>query len=269
MNAPDFYHYQPFNERWLRDLLVDNKLYMSNPAGFNDPWDCRPFFNSRQATKPQYRKKLAKYLARLGTKYSSDKPVEETAAKLALIRDDICYAQEIIHNLSQGISQAIARQWRIYCMTPICDSELMWALYGDKHGGVCIGFDGDSDIMRLAEPVRYMRRYPPLDVLDENAPHEVLLIKSQSWAYEHERRLIAWERTHARSAEGLVCDNNTLLLPPSAIKFVIVGALAQKHVERHVLELSEERSEPISVLRAVLSPDQYALTFRKISPRPP
>jgi hypothetical protein len=39
------YHYQRFNPDWIRQILFDRKIYFSNPANFNDPWDCRPYFN--------------------------------------------------------------------------------------------------------------------------------------------------------------------------------------------------------------------------------
>src|SRR5260370_20842940 len=38
------FHYQQFNAHWLRTRLLEDKIWFSNPAAFNDPWDCRPFF---------------------------------------------------------------------------------------------------------------------------------------------------------------------------------------------------------------------------------
>ena len=36
---------QPFNPHRLRQVLCDRHLHFSNPADFNDPWDCRPWFD--------------------------------------------------------------------------------------------------------------------------------------------------------------------------------------------------------------------------------
>jgi len=36
ISEPDLYHCQPFDEAWLRDLLIEHKLFISNPAGFSE-----------------------------------------------------------------------------------------------------------------------------------------------------------------------------------------------------------------------------------------
>lgn len=106
---------------------------------------------------------------------------------------------------------------------------------------------------------------PQFDVLDEDVPHEVLLTKSQSWSFERERRLIAQERAHARSAEGLLCENGSYPLQPGEVKTVIVGSFMAEPEVVTVLKLVRESGEDIVVQRAVLSRDQYALTFRRIN----
>src|SRR5271154_2525904 len=103
MFEADLYHYQRFDEVWLRELLIDDKLFMSNPAGFNDPWDCRPFFNPLLASSADYRSKLADYFARVDKKYGG-RPLEEKAQNLAEIQADPRAALEMIRRLSVGIS---------------------------------------------------------------------------------------------------------------------------------------------------------------------
>lgn len=40
------YHWQKFNTEWFEAQLKNSTIYCSNPKDFNDPWDCRPFFNT-------------------------------------------------------------------------------------------------------------------------------------------------------------------------------------------------------------------------------
>lgn len=36
------YHWEKFCEERLSALIRDNRIYCTNPASFNDPWDCKP-----------------------------------------------------------------------------------------------------------------------------------------------------------------------------------------------------------------------------------
>jgi len=40
------YHWEKFCEERLNSLLRDKRIYCSNPASFNDPWDCKLHFNT-------------------------------------------------------------------------------------------------------------------------------------------------------------------------------------------------------------------------------
>src|SRR5215472_11992557 len=63
------YHYQDFNldssddhlER-LTDILKNHRIWCSNPANFNDPWDCKPYFDPALLNDPQTRAATAETL---------------------------------------------------------------------------------------------------------------------------------------------------------------------------------------------------------------
>jgi len=40
-----FYNYQPGGLDWLSGTLSEKRILCSNPTNFNDPWDCKPFFD--------------------------------------------------------------------------------------------------------------------------------------------------------------------------------------------------------------------------------
>jgi hypothetical protein len=41
------YHYEPFCSKWLETTLRERKVFCSNPATLNDPWDCKPCFTTK------------------------------------------------------------------------------------------------------------------------------------------------------------------------------------------------------------------------------
>ena len=117
-------------------LLIGKKLYMSSPADINDPWDCQPHFDTRQVGDPAYRAALANYFAELSKRMpGGSKTPEQVAADIDAIRTSPDAALQMLRSQSQGMREGIARQWRLYCLTPHIDSELMWAHYGDCHRG--------------------------------------------------------------------------------------------------------------------------------------
>jgi hypothetical protein len=52
LSVPRLYHYQDFDltssadhTARLVDILQEHRIWCSNPAHFNDPWDCKPYFD--------------------------------------------------------------------------------------------------------------------------------------------------------------------------------------------------------------------------------
>jgi len=91
---PNLYHYQRFNVEWLRQAIVDKCLYFSNPASFNDPWDCQPHFNSDAAFDPALREKHVQYYIRITRKHGVNGmplPEEEIQRTAQRLRDEPNY----------------------------------------------------------------------------------------------------------------------------------------------------------------------------------
>jgi len=55
------YHGEKFCEERLSAILLDKRIYCSNPALFNDPSDCKPHFNTEVLNHPAERQKLAEW----------------------------------------------------------------------------------------------------------------------------------------------------------------------------------------------------------------
>lgn len=83
----------------------------------------------------------------------------------------------------------------VLCFSESWRSTLMWAHYGDKHKGMCLGFeieDGphltkiDYVSKRLPSPIDFRK---PLGGIDEAMLVNCLNVKHSGWKYEKERRL--------------------------------------------------------------------------------
>jgi hypothetical protein len=49
------YHYEPFCPKYLENMLADQRIHLSNPKNFNDPWDCYPCLDTTQMNSLDYR----------------------------------------------------------------------------------------------------------------------------------------------------------------------------------------------------------------------
>lgn len=155
--------------------IKDRALTLSAPKLFNDPMD--PLIKAWvEWRKVHYDDKDDKILYRL---------IEETFGKIRIC----CFADPLR-------SKGRTKMPRIEDCSP-----LMWAHYANSHKGICIQYkinpsliqESDQWVIRLMD-VDYKKVFP----LDGNIPLvDSLCVKSGSWQYENETRLILYTRDKA------------------------------------------------------------------------
>ncbi|WOJ89546.1 DUF2971 domain-containing protein [Methylocapsa polymorpha] len=162
--------------------------------------------------------------------------------------------------------RAICETYRVYCLSEIPDSPLMWAHYAGSHTGVCLEFDAlTAPFTRRtgATKIKYRTTYPAHDIV---TGYEFLITKSQDWSYEAEWRLIAEERAFEIAPEpddALRTDNDFLTLPSGVLKSVTIGCLADESSRRLIEHLVKTHATNVLVRQATLASDRYEL---RISP---
>lgn len=117
-------------------------------------------------------------------------------------------------------------RFRLLCLSRRCDETLMWSHYADDHAGVALVLE-----LRPSEelhPVSYRRErtYATLRMFQGEEKGyvkvvmESLLIKSLSWSYEDEHRLIYDTAGGSIVSEG---PNDFVPILPTAISGVVLG----------------------------------------------
>ena len=199
MRLTSLYHYQAFDEVRLGPIITDHRLYMSKPFDFNDPWDCRPCFDTSRLDDPTIREQTVQFFERSDREHNQ-RAAEEYAAIGRRLREDRPFLEAKVNEMT-GIEMAINQRYRVYSLAQHPDIPLMWSHYGNKHSGVCLEFAVDASFFARALRVEYCTVYPSLGVGSTGS--EVLLpllTKSADWSYECEYRLIAQERAAATGA---------------------------------------------------------------------
>lgn len=260
---PPLYRYQRFDHGRLRQVICGRLLYFSNPADFNDPWDCRPWFDVSSLTDPDVVERHIAWYQRVTRTHRPDIPEEEIIRRAEAFRADPALLVQKVPEVTAEMERAIQHRYRVFCLGSMADSELMWAHYGARHTGVCLEFTTRNTVFCGALQVQYRDAYPRFDLTadadEENlAP---LLTKSAAWSYEGEYRLIAQEKSAAIGSGTLIAEDHLIPMPDAALAAVIVGCLAPDTTVKAVKELIDESGLPIAVRKAVRQRDRYHLTI--------
>jgi hypothetical protein len=238
---------------------------LSRPDSFNDPWDCRVHF--QVPTDAPGRKRVLDWPIENHRKclpLNSESERVHIAQMFALNPANL---EEAFLLMEPEMYRRMCNRCRVYCLSEIPDSPLMWAHYAASHTGICLEFDAQRSPFAPqtgATKVIYGRTYPAHDIV--TVDHLPLVTKSEDWSYEVEWRLIAEERGFAQDPlppDLLITDNDLLTLPRGALRSVTIGCLADDPSRVLIERLVKTHAPDVLVRRATLAPDRFEL---RISP---
>lgn len=185
--SPDtsfLYKYSPLDGdrlRWLRDVLLDHRVYFPTPAELNDSEDVRPpiRFSSRE--------RLIDVLYRP----DPNKDVLENIASLVRIKHyvDTATEEEIWRDLGRAFHGVTAIH-RVYSMTTRPDNDHLWINYAADHSGYVLEFENYGVFELLPVFVVYT------DSIERDFCHRddfnptILYYKRLKWAEEEEVRFV-------------------------------------------------------------------------------
>ena len=238
---PEFlYRYRPLHtekgkEHWTEDIFLKNQLYFPSPKQFNDPFDCAipPVLDG----PPE---KLTEHLHGVLQRKSPDLgPAERKRIIDSVIPDKIeRLAQDFCKRQIERFSKI-----GVLSLTEKRDDILMWALYAAGHTGLCLEFKASSTtpFFGWAQPVVYSEAYPQVNILkntsDESTSDErtqLILIKSDHWAYESEWRIIEHDNGYG-----------TYQFPPELLTGVIFGCrMTEENKEKIKQWIKEGKCKP-------------------------
>lgn len=162
--------------------MADNKVWLSTPVSFNDPFDCAINLD---------RSKLAESVAHAVEKATQNAEVEDSL-KVPSEEDELAYER-----LRDGLG-SLMQNIGVFCLSEAPDEILMWSHYAENHKGFCIEYkiDETSPLTTMARPVKYTDVYPSLSVKNLHAGateaflEACLFTKAKQWSYEKEWRAI-------------------------------------------------------------------------------
>jgi len=175
-NIPDaLYKYGPFDkESHTLDLLKNDKMWLSNPNKFNDPFDCAISSIPKLVINEYFREGIDGIINNISLELapeeidhikSSTEPTKEllriintknvsnrkTQKMVELMREADENAEAILKDSKEEYSKFYSKLIKeskdktfITCFSEKNDSILMWSHYADRHKGLCIEYDFSS-----------------------------------------------------------------------------------------------------------------------------
>ena len=179
---PKLYHYASFSEFW-HSKIIQGQLYLSNPALFNDPYDCRIQGNTE-------------YWVRQYLLEHPEPNAEKFLQELLKGNIQISYKGQnmSLTEYNELACNEFKSHFRVTCLSETKNSMLMWSHYAAMHSGYSIELDTKKiyenpyDKIHLRKVV-YDKRPITLEALaNSNDKESFLLCKSPAWKYEKEWR---------------------------------------------------------------------------------
>jgi hypothetical protein len=256
------YHYQSVDGDirlgYLQATLADRTIHLSRPSDFNEPWDCRPWFDATELDDPVEREKLLEWMLRT--------EALDQAAIEGMRRDpkQLLAFAAVNHRFQLW---TINDTHRVYCLTPDPLNPLMWSHYADGHKGIVLEFNATAPQMLYAFRVHYRKEYPPIRMYEEGLGTDLVpfYTKSEVWEYESEYRLIGEEGVsllNANSPHGVpMVYESTLRLEAGVLTGVVLGCQCDA---KRALALLDLQGLDLSVRQAKLMTSKYELTLETI-----
>lgn len=223
----------------LEDLLVRDRIRVSSPARFNDPFDCRARLSFTGSAKDR-RQFLAKQLAK---HFGSSPSASELKEAERTLRDP----DDILAGFQVSIDNSA-----VLCLCDTATNPLLWAHYSGGHHGICLGFDTSAPPISKAVRVHYQKAYPKANVMTDRTIEQIkacIFTKAAWWKYEREWRVFTYKQP-----EGY------WPIEADALKSVILGMKVEQHVADQVCRLCHtHKPHQVQVLQAKAGPDTFDL----------
>lgn len=210
-----------------RPTLINSTLRWSRPSRFNDLFDMAVPFSADFDMEHVTRRALDLMWERV-QKPGLRPPGNKIGAVLEQFSIDFFQRgrEQFDKDMRRGIAESLAKlpglleafskeilehisKVKVLCLSRALDDNTMWGLYADNHRGLVLEFanaEGVDSVYRVAKPVNYSDRAPPLledeglanylagnIALTPRITDPLMFIKSTHWRYEQELRIVTGE----------------------------------------------------------------------------
>ena len=244
------------SKKYALENIEESILFFNVASNFNDPFDMNP-----------------------STKLTEDKANELKKEILDIYPHYKVYIQKLSKNYIKKmldirvIGGMLNNRYAVTCFTKNPRNILMWSHYGDKHRGICLGYNIDSTISRevlnnfirksnsteysdffvAVKETEYSQSRPKL------TQDDFVNIKSLEWGYEDEVRLVMRCPLDGKFP-------GTVSYDPVFLKEIIFGAMCRFDIFIEIINMLEQKTDlQVEVRIAILDEENFAIDVIPLS----
>jgi hypothetical protein len=242
----------PQRRAWVRQILVESRIYMSRSDELNDELDLRPLVSVRRgATDAATRHRLLE----AANAHWSTHQVPFTNEHIEGRRRTLA-TQSLAMIEAEAMARTHARlnSYWIFSLSSTRDYLPMWDDYADNKRGLCIHFRADAHSpFGFAQQVLYQENRPVLqapfeELTEQDVADRATLTKTAKWAVEQEYRLIRYP-DFDYSEFGLTFTGQFASFPRSAVCGITVGLEMSAADIAEIAQIAATYDPPLPICR--------------------
>lgn len=278
------FKYCNLNSNNHADNFLKNQIWLSNPLGFNDPYDCSITYNSEKIFNIIGCNMIKKFLEDITEEEMSTNTKKDILSSKDPIQNLLSWVEEfsksseakeflieLIKNMKEFILKDFNEKYRnklkVSSFSEDNKSLLMWGHYANNHQGFCIEYDLSSmddneNLKKYLFPVKYSNeRFDITDFYIDNVINKEakdtnrlihsVLYKSEDWEYEKEWRFVITESEY---------NGKTVSTPKP--KSIYLGSQIKEDHKEQLIKVCKEND--IDVYQMKLDSKMYKLNVEKL-----
>lgn len=241
------------NRDRVKRLIRESVLYFASPNSFNDPFDCKVYYNS-SGSFSDIRQKQQKLYKKYAPNLNRNERRRRTAEDMKRFN-----RQNFVNQITTSIQEKV-NGVGVLCLSEHRDDVVLWSHYANSHEGLCLGFRvaDDQPFFARALPVTYSLEFPRIDLINDPPDRQVeafLITKAECWGYEYEWRLIDHDNGYGEKPfnKKALCE-------------IIFGAKMSDEDKSFIYECVGDRIDSVAILQSHPIHGSYALEIETIDP---
>lgn len=253
-------HQSSEHREWVRQIIVEHKVYFSRASQLNDPFDMSP----RLETVTRER-----LIAGANDHWSRHPEIPQEERTRLVEYFSSCDLAEHATTAQAKMRKRIEDGYSVFSLAGNRDHLMLWSHYAQGHTGLCVHFCAEEgSLFGASMGVIYSDSRPlvPVEVRsisERELFQRIIFHKGKFWEYEEEYR---WPKFPDTDYSDLPIKfiGEFGHFPPSALSGITVGIrMPDRHV-RKVLDLAASHNPRLPVWRA-LEAHSFALDFELLS----
>jgi len=233
-----------------KKILTHNEIFLSSPANFNDPFDCKISTHYLSLDSPE---KVSEFMSRK----MEDPDNNFSREGIEVLEQRLNNIQEYWDMFEALEFTMIDKNFGVISLSARWNSVLMWSHYSNIHKGFCIGFNEakmrESGLFNWGGLVNYSNDFPIVNPLDDDKFMLLqMLYKAKDWEYEQEYRL-----TKLFFPNNPTDNDRKIILEKDFIEEVILGMLISENDKNEIIKICREKS--IRVFQAHRIPYKFEI----------